>query len=105
MAPSRDIELTEEDLAIIYGRSAMAACLSSVAGALHALEECPDGAAAQDLLVKALSENLQKTAAPRAPFPMTEPEREGLKQLYRVFLGFYRDPKVLANLPRDSIQH
>ena len=105
MAPSRDIELTEEDLAIIYGRSAMAAFLSSVAGALHALEECPDGAAAQDLLLKALSENLQKTAAPRAPFPMTEPEREGLKQLYRVFLGFYRDPKVLANLPRDSIQH
>ena len=36
---------------------------------------------------------------------MTEPEREGLKQLYRVFLGFYRDPNALANLPRDSAQH
>ena len=105
MASSRGIELTDEDMAIINGRSAIAAFLSSVAGALHALEERPDGADVQDLLLKALSKNLQKTAALRAPFPMTEPEREGLKQLYRVFLGFYRDPKVLANLPRDSTQH
>ena len=105
MAPSRDIELTDEDLAIIYGRSAIAAFLSSVSGALHSLEARPDGADVQDLLLKALSKNLRQMATPRAPFPMTERERERLKQLYRVFLGFYRDPSALANLPRDSTQH
>ena len=101
----KPIELTDDDFAIINGRSATAVFMNSLAGALHSLEERPDGAAVQDFLLTALLNNLRGMASTRAPRPMTPQEREKLKQLYRVFVGFYRDPTALANLPEDSTQH
>lgn len=100
-----EIKLTEEDLKIIYGRSAIAAFLSSVAGALQALAERPDGEALQDFLLKALQDDLKKVSSPHAPHPMRREERERLRQLYRVFLGFYRHPTLPVNLPSDSTKH
>ena len=109
MAVSRSPELTDEDLAIIHGRSAIAVFMAAVAASLQGLAEHPAGdkivAELQEMFLAALSENLQKCAAPQAPFPMPNSEVDELRRMYRVFRAFYLDPNALVNLPRDSTQH
>ena len=97
-----EINLTDEDLAIVYGRSALAAFMGSLAQAMQQLTECPNDVAPQDFLLKALQENLRRVSSPNARYPMDEKERALLAQHYRVFLAFYRDPNALVNLPADS---
>ena len=102
---SEGIKLTEEDFAIMRGKSAMAAFTSAVALCFLRAAELPDGKAVQDFLLKELQQNLKSASAPNAPFPMPEKERKSLRQYYRLFLGFYRDPNLPQNLPNDSTKH
>ena len=95
------IELTEEDLNIMYGRSAKAAFIASVATCFLRLSEHRDGEALQDLLLTTLKESLRNASAPTVPYPMPQEERVALRQYYRLFVGFYRDPNRLENLPSD----
>ena len=101
----REIELTDEDLRIMYGRSAKAAFTAAVASCFLKLAERPDGATLQGFLLKALQESLKRAEAPNAPYPMPQAERIELRQYYRLFLGFYRDPNRLENLPSDVTKH
>ena len=98
-------EQIDQDLAIIYSRSAIAGFIAAVAGALLTLEATPEGASAGDIFRKHLVENLRKAATPNAPRPMTDEEREELRRYYRVFRAFYQDPNRLENLPPDATQH
>ena len=100
-----EIELTDEDLQIMYGRSAKAAFTASVASCFLELVERPDGEELQRLLLKALQESLKRMEAPNASYPMSHAERVDLRQYYRLFLGFYRDPNRLENLPSDVTEH
>ena len=95
------IELTDEDLAIMYGLSAKAAFIQAVAGCFLALAQHPNGEALQDFLLTTLKANLKKVSNPNAPYPMPLDERIALRQYYRLFVGFYRDPNRLENLPSD----
>ena len=99
-----EIDLTDEDMSMIYGQSAISVFLATVAVSLQGLAEHPGGATLQDFLLKGLQENLKRALSPNAPYPMEQKERELLAQYYRVFLGFYRDPNSLVNLPTDSPQ-
>ena len=47
-----EANLTKEDLAIIYGRSALAAFMGSLAQAMQQLAECPNDVTPQDFLLK-----------------------------------------------------
>ena len=97
-----EIELTDEDMSLIYGRSAKAAFISAVASCFLRLAEHPDGEALQDLLLTDLKASLKKASNPSAPYPMPLDERIALRQYYRLFVGFYRDPNRLENLPSDA---
>lgn len=97
--------LTGEDLAIMRGSSAQGAFIASVAECFLRAGELPGGEALQDFLLTALKTSLKKASSPNAPHPMSHPERMALRQYYRIFLGFYRDPNRLENLPSDSQQH
>ena len=55
-----EIELTDEDMSLIYGRSAKAAFISAVASCFLRLAEHPDGEALQDLLLTDLKASLKK---------------------------------------------
>ena len=98
-------EEVESDLAIIYSRTAIAGFIAAVAASLLAMEASPGGASAGDIFREALSQNLQKTASPKAPRPMTDDEREELRRYYRVFRAFYKDPNRPENLPSDATKH
>ena len=84
-----EMDLTEEDLEIIYGRSAIAAFAAVVARAVYSLGASHGGEALQDSFLKALNENLGKTEV--------HEKHEDVKQYCRVFLAFYQDP----NFPGD----
>lgn len=96
------LKLTDDDLQIMYGRSAKAAFIAAVARCFLKAGERPDGAVLQSWLLKALQENLKRVSSPSAPFPLPEAEQEELRQYYRLFLGFYRDPNLPENLPSDA---
>ena len=98
----KTIALTEEDMNIVYGTSAKAAFTSAVAGCFFALAGRDGGAELQEFLLKELQESLKKVSSPRAPFPMSQDERDELQQYYRLFLAYYRDPNRLENLPSDA---
>lgn len=93
-----EIDLTDEDLSIIYGKSALAAFMGSMARAVLKVEGRPGGAIQRDSVLKELQENLRRISSPNARDPMAVDERRLLRQYYRVFLAFYRDPNALENL-------
>lgn len=97
-----DIELTEDDFALIRARTAKAAFTAAVALALQELAICPADEAPQAFFLKALRQNMKRAGNPLARYPMPPQEREKLRQYYRLFLGAYRDPHLLANLPSTS---
>ena len=102
-----EIELTEEDLAIINGTSALAAFTAAMAAALREMEGDPVGEAASENFRKALMANLQASSSPDADYPMAEKERARLHQMFRVFVGFYRHPlnEFVDLSPPPSSQH
>ena len=101
-----EIELTEEDLAIINGTSALAAFMGALAAAVLEMEDGPAGEAASRIFRKALRANLRANSSPEAPHPMTEAERQRLHQMFRVFVGFYRHPLWdFAELDPGAIKH
>ena len=100
-----EIELTDEDLSIIRSRSAKAAFIAAITSCFLRLAEDRNGEALQDLLLTTLQESLKKVSAPNAPYPMPENERKALRQYYRLFVGFYRDPNRLENLFSDEMRH
>ena len=79
----------------------MAVFTASVAECFLRMGEHRDGETLQDLLLTTLQESLKKVSSPNAPYPMPQSEREALRQYYRLFIGFYRDPNRLENLPSD----
>ena len=100
-----DIELTDEDLKIMYGTSAKAAFTAAIASCFLQLAKHRDGADLQRLLLAALQENLKRASSPNAPHPMSQAERAALQQYYRIFIGFYRDPNRPENLPPGATKH
>ena len=100
-----DIELTDEDLKIMYGTSAKAAFTAAIASCFLQLAKHRDGAELQRLLLTALQENLKRASSPNAPHPMSQAERAALQQYYRIFIGFYRDPNRPENLPPGATKH
>ena len=96
------IALTDEDMNILYGLSAKAAFTSAVAGCFLALAGREGGAGLQEFLLKQLQESLKRVSSPSAPFPMSQDDRDELRQYYRLFLAYYRDPNRLENLPSDA---
>ena len=105
MSSERTYALSDEDIRIINGTSAMAVFLHAVASGLLSLAEYPNGAALQDSLLKEVQESLKMSSRRNAHYPMSAAEREKLKQYYRVFLAFYRHPHQLANFPSGSTKH
>ena len=99
------IALTDDDMRIVYGISAKAAFTSAVAGCFLVLAGRDGGAELQEFLLKELQESLKKVSSPHAAFPMSQDEREELKQYYRLFLAYYRDPNRLENLPSDATRN
>ena len=97
-----EIELTDEDMAILRGLSAKAVFIAAVSECFLALAARPDGEALRDLLLTTLKASLKKASHPKARYPMPLDERIALRQYYRLFLGFYRDPNRLENLPSDA---
>ena len=102
-----EIELTEEDLAIINGTSALAAFIAAVSAALREMEGDPAGEAASASFRKSLMNNLQASSSPDSPHPMAEEECARLHQMFRVFVGFYRHPlnEFVDLSPPPSSQH
>ena len=100
-----DIELTEGDFAMMRSLTAKAGFTSAVALALQELVGCPADEAPQDFFLKALRQNMKRVGNPLARHPLPQAEREKLRQYYRLFLGFYRDPNLPANLSPTSTKH
>ena len=65
-----EVALTDEDMAILRGRTAKAMFIASVAECCLRLAEHRDGEALQDFLLTTLQESLKKVSAPNAPYPM-----------------------------------
>lgn len=93
-----EISLTEEDLSIMCGLSAKAAFIAAVAECFLELGKVRDGEALQNLLLTTLQKNL-KRAEGDGRVPMSKDERIALRQYYRLFVGFYRQPSRLENFP------
>ena len=45
---------------------------------------------------------MKNASAPTAPYPLPQEERVALRQYYRLFVGLFRDPSRLENLPSDA---
>lgn len=100
-----DIELTEDDFALMRSLTASAAFTGAVALTLQELAVCPADEAPQDFFLKVLKRNLNRIDSPLVRSPLPANERLALRQLYRVLIGFYRDPNLPANLPPTSTRH
>ena len=100
-----EIKPTDEDLKIMYGRSAKAAFTAAVAECFLKLAECPNGELLQEFALTVLKDSLKRLESPEAPHPMAPDDRIELRQYYRLFVAFYRDPNRLENLPSDVTKH